>query len=292
MAPTRRHGRGCRRLCRQNFADGNDRDGHRRKADYCGDQRSAQSRMTGGFGPQTLELGRQPVTNLGDSRPRCGPQMSDKVVDVARPKHDRCHGQQPSDRQFVGDDMPPAKGHGLPLEPGIEGQSVGDVMLAEEVILSRRRQGARVLVADWPCDRVGPGVAVMLAARGHTVQLAVEGIGAGPNLPQYVRDTWAGRLHDAGVPVISFATIFGVDADTVWLTHVASDRPITCEGVDSVVLSTGRRPADGLAADLSLLGISHVLVGDCVTRRTGEEAIFEGMVVTLEALDRLSVHAG
>jgi 2,4-dienoyl-CoA reductase-like NADH-dependent reductase (Old Yellow Enzyme family) len=177
---------------------------------------------------------------------------------------------------------------GIAVAPEVEGHASGDVMLAEEVILGTRRPGARVLVADWRCDWVGPGVAALLAAQGHSVRLAVEGTCAGQNLPQYVRDTWAGKLHEAGITVIPFATIYGVDADTAWLTHAASDLPITCEGVDSVVLCTGRRPDDGLLTALVARGIAHVAVGDCATGRTAEEAVYEGMVLTIAALDRLA----
>ncbi len=176
---------------------------------------------------------------------------------------------------------------GTPAPAQVEGQEAGDVMLAEEVLSGARRPGARVLVADWRCDWVGPGLAVLLAGQGHSVRLAVEGTCAGQNLPQYVRDLWVGRLHEAGVAVIPFATIFGVDADTAWLTHAASDLPITCAGVDSVVLCAGRRPEDGLRAGLTARGIPHVAVGDCATGRTAEEAVYEGMVLVMEALGRL-----
>lgn len=172
-----------------------------------------------------------------------------------------------------------------------EGGTRDHVLLAEDVISGAARPGARVLVADWRCDWIGIGVALQLAGMGHDVRLAVNGLCAGQNLPIYLRDHLAARLHRAGIAVIPYARLFGIDEDTAYLTHTASGEPILCEGVDSVVLANGRRPVLDLEAALEASGRPHILIGDCMTARSAEEAIYEGLIETRRALDRLQAAA-
>jgi len=169
----------------------------------------------------------------------------------------------------------------LPID--FEGAGKAHVLTAEEV-LSGASTGGNVLVADWRCDWVGIGLAMRLASEGRHVRLAVNGICAGQNLPIYVRDFWAGRLHEAGVEVIPYARIFGVDEDTAYLLHSVSKEPIICEGVDTVVVAGARASNTSLEDTLFGMSIPVVTVGDCNTARTAEEAIYEGLVFTREAL--------
>ena len=172
------------------------------------------------------------------------------------------------------------------LPPEVEGAGEGHVLTTEDV-LKGANTGSRVLVADWGCDWVGIGLAMQLAGDGCQVRLAVTGTCAGEALPPYLRNYWVGRLHEAGVQVIPFARIYGVDDDTAYLLHAISDQPVICDGVDTVVVANGRLARTTLEQDLAGTGIPVVTVGDCNTARTAEEAIYEGLVFTREALTRL-----
>ena len=55
--------------------------------------------------------------------------------------------------------------------------------------------------------------------------------------------------------------------------------PIVCEGVDTLVTALGHEADDGLAGELAGLGIDLHMVGDCLSPRTAEEAVFEGLKV-------------
>jgi len=142
-------------------------------------------------------------------------------------------------------------------------------------LLRGARAGHRVLVADWRCDWIGPGLAMLLAQAGHQVTLAVNGTHMGQALQMYVRDQLAARLHRLQVNIIPYARLYGVDDRTVYLQHTASEEAIVCEGVDTLVLSQDVQAADGLLPQLAGLPLEWHAIGDCLTPRTAEEAIYE-----------------
>ncbi|RKF16822.1 FAD-dependent oxidoreductase [Roseovarius spongiae] len=172
-----------------------------------------------------------------------------------------------------------ARAHRMP----VEGAQDGHVLDAWQLLRDEAEPGARVLVADWRCDWVGPGVAEKLALAGRRVRLAVNGLHMGQELQPYLRDHWAGKLHRLGVEVIPYAQIFGVDADTVWLRHAVTGAPIVCEGVDTVVLAHGGVARTKLEEALRGSGIATALAGDCLGPRSAEEAIYEGFIAGLNA---------
>lgn len=171
-----------------------------------------------------------------------------------------------------------------PVDTAVEGRETGHVVEATDLLAGKAAPGARVVVADWRCDWTGIGVAILLNRRGHHVRLAVNGICAGQNLQQYVRDHWAGKLHQAGIEVIPYARIFGVDGDTAYFLHGASGQPIILEAVDTVVLTSGRAPETGLERALQGMGVAVATLGDCTIARSAEEAIYDGLAITREFL--------
>ena len=167
---------------------------------------------------------------------------------------------------------------GRPFAPEIEGRADAHVVDAWSVLTAEANPGSRVLVADWRCDWVGMGVAEFLARNGHQVRLAVNGTHAGQYLQMYHRDHWAGKLHRLGVQVIPYARLHGVDSDSAWLGHIVTGEPIVCDGVDTVVVAAGQEPATTLEDELAPLGIEMHLAGDCLSPRSAEEAVYEGLM--------------
>ncbi|MCP5155801.1 MAG: FAD-dependent oxidoreductase [Ectothiorhodospiraceae bacterium] len=161
--------------------------------------------------------------------------------------------------------------------PAIEGAESAHVVDAWQVIEDRVNVGARVVVADWRCDWVGMGVAEKLARAGCHVRLAVNGYVPGQTIQQYVRDRWVGDLHRLGVEIIPYARLHGVDEDTVYLQHTASGEPMLCEGVDTLVAATGTAPCTTLETALEGFDGQLLLAGDCLSPRTCEEAVLEGL---------------
>lgn len=165
-----------------------------------------------------------------------------------------------------------------PYWPSFERSGELQVVDAWQVLRNEVALGPSVLVIDWRCDWIGPGIAERLTRDGHQVQLAVNGTHCGETLPLYVRDQMAGELHRLGIPITPYARLYGCDDNTVYLQHTASGQPMIFEGIDTLVLCLGHQPQDTLAAELA--GLVEVRrIGDCLAPRTVEEAIHEGLTV-------------
>lgn len=151
------------------------------------------------------------------------------------------------------------------------------VVTADDVISGRAKVGKRVVIADNQRDWVGIGVAEHLALQGHQVRLAVSGLMPGEFIPPSVRDTGMARLYRAGVEVILYARLYGADTDTAYFQHITAREPMVLEGVDTIVLAFGQTANRSLELDLEGCGIETHLIGDCLTPRTAEEAVLEGL---------------
>jgi 2,4-dienoyl-CoA reductase-like NADH-dependent reductase (Old Yellow Enzyme family) len=168
-----------------------------------------------------------------------------------------------------------------PYLPVIEGVDDADVVDAWQVLSKQMRTGTRVVVADWRSDWIGLGVAELLARDGCHVRLAVNTMGAGFNLQSYMRDQWIGTIHKLGIEVIPYARLFGVDESSVYFQHVLSGEAIICEDVDTLVLALGHSPVNTLEAELKKMPLDYHMIGDCLSPRSAEEAVYEGMLAGL-----------
>ena len=166
-----------------------------------------------------------------------------------------------------------------PWIPEIEGASEGHVVTAWQVLQNEVEVGNRVLVADWRGDWIGSGVAQLLASSGHSVRLSVSNTQFGASLDMYTQFHAIANLFKMDVEIIHNARLYGVDADSVYLQHTIADDPIVCEGVDTLVLAMGHEPVLDLADELAGIGAELRTIGDCLSPRTAEEAVLEGLEV-------------
>ena len=162
-------------------------------------------------------------------------------------------------------------------QPGVEVNDDPVLLDARDVIGGAEVPSGRVVVADWRCDWVGLGVAQLLAERGRTVSLCVDGYMAGEMLQQYVRAEMLAAAHRAGVDVMPNVRVVGIDEDTVYLQHRLSGEPVLVEGVAATVLALGPSSDHVLLDELTGLHPDVTGVGDCLTPRTVEEAVLEGL---------------
>ena len=168
-----------------------------------------------------------------------------------------------------------------PRWPELEGVDEAHVVDAWQVLKGEANVGSSVVVADWRADWIGIGVAEKLARDGCHVRLYVNANMAGETIHRYVRDEKLGVLQALNVEVIPMVRLFGVDSDTVYFQHVTNGEAIMAEGTDTLVLSQGHHSEDDLGVALSETSREVHLVGDCLTPRTAEEAVLEGLKVAV-----------
>ncbi len=105
-----------------------------------------------------------------------------------------------------------------PFRSPLEGAEEAHVVDAWQVLENQANVGAAVVIADWRCDWIGLGLAEKLTLEGSSVRLCANGYMPGWTIPQYVRDSWLGKLHKLGVEIIPLVRLAGADAESVYFT--------------------------------------------------------------------------
>jgi len=184
------------------------------------------------------------------------------------------------DRQLVEHERPDvvivATG-GIPRRPALEVQGEPTILDAWELLRGAKLPSGHIVVADWPCDWVGAGLAVHCARAGRRVTLAVNGYMPGQCIQQYLRDLLLADLHRLHVTVTATVRLFGVDDDTVYLQHTTSGEPVIVEDVSCLVLAQGQAAHDPLTDELDGIAARVVRIGDCLVPRSAEEAVLDGL---------------
>lgn len=164
-----------------------------------------------------------------------------------------------------------------PQLPEIQGAEDAKIVDSWSVIRGSENVGKSVVIWDWRCDWVGLGLAQMLAENGCHVRLAVNGVVPGERIPSMVRDYAIGELHKLGVEMIPYVRLFGADEDSVYFYHVISGQPVILENVDTLVSHHAPKRSSELADSLGAFTGQVSLIGDCLSPRTAEEAVLEGL---------------
>ena len=195
----------------------------------------------------------------------------------------------PVDRALIEKEQPGAviiATGATPFHPEIEiGMEISEdvhVVDAWQLLRGEASPGSNVVIADWRCDWIGLGLAEKLTLDGSTVRLCFDGETLGQNLQLYLRTYWAGVMHKLGVQVIPYARLFGADGDTVYFHHNGSGEPIICEGVDTLVIAQGHKQNTRLEEEIYGLGVETHLIGDGLSPRSAEEAVYEGLMAARE----------
>ena len=162
--------------------------------------------------------------------------------------------------------------------PPLEGEAAIAVLASDEVVADRAEVGNRVLIYDWLADWTGVGLAEKLATLGRDVTLAVNGICAAAAIQNYVRDAAIARIFKLEVKTLPFMRLYGVDERSAYLIHTAAQEPVVIDNLDTIVTVYPGVPETALADDARRLCADVQLIGDALSPRTAEEAVYEGMV--------------
>jgi dimethylamine/trimethylamine dehydrogenase len=164
------------------------------------------------------------------------------------------------------------------LDQPIPGADRLHVITPEDVLDAGQRPQGRVVLLDGEGTHASGGVAELLAQAGAEV------IMLSPNYAPFsmrLNDTFEGefvaeRLAAAGVDFRPATWVRAIGEREVTTVGVHSGREETLAGVDAVVLATGRRSRDGLAAALEGRVAQLFAIGDALAVRPFAAAAYEG----------------
>jgi len=144
-------------------------------------------------------------------------------------------------------------------------------------VLAGQATGDRVTVYDWGGDWTGLAVAELLSSQGRRVRLVTSAVAFGEAVHQYQRNMYLGRLDEAGVELVHHLRLVAADGASASFRNVFSDREVVLDGIDTLVVSTGRAALGGaLFEQLQEAGADVARAGDALGPRSFEEAIREG----------------
>jgi 2,4-dienoyl-CoA reductase-like NADH-dependent reductase (Old Yellow Enzyme family)/thioredoxin reductase len=169
-----------------------------------------------------------------------------------------------------------------PRDPSIEGRESAHVINAWQVLKGEANPGQSVVITDFRSDWIGVGIAEKLASEGRRVRYFTATPTVGQSLQSYLRDQWVAQLHALGVVTQTYARLVGVDSTTAYFQHTANGTYFEVDEVDTVVLSLGNQREASLAQELKDFAGDLRVIGDCLTPRTAEEAVFDGLQVGSE----------
>ncbi|MFQ5762354.1 MAG: FAD-dependent oxidoreductase [Candidatus Bathyarchaeia archaeon] len=162
---------------------------------------------------------------------------------------------------------------GLP----IPGANQANVATAEDIIAGRVRAGNTVVILDEDGGITPPGVAEMLAAEGRKVEVLTRWPHVGMNLFTNLHlPVVYERIMRLGVTMTPNTFIKQIDGSSVVAFNVYTGEERRIEGVDTVILVTGKESNVSLYRQLKGQVPELHIIGDCVAPRLLDSAVFDG----------------
>jgi 2,4-dienoyl-CoA reductase-like NADH-dependent reductase (Old Yellow Enzyme family)/thioredoxin reductase len=164
------------------------------------------------------------------------------------------------------------------LDIDIPGHDLSHVYRPEDVILGNIRPQGKILLLDGEGLHTSAGVAEMLASGGGEVHYLTPGFSPiSPRLVDSLESTFVmKRLREANITFVPSTYIRRVEKHAVTVYDVFTEAERTIEGVEAVVLSTGRLPLNGLSKELEGKVAQIYTIGDALAARPFAAAAYEG----------------
>jgi 2,4-dienoyl-CoA reductase-like NADH-dependent reductase (Old Yellow Enzyme family) len=165
----------------------------------------------------------------------------------------------------------------------IEGVSQHHVCTGVDVLAGGAAAGRRVAVIDTQGTRYTAAVCQVLLEQGSEVMLVSTLPSVVPQtLFTYDHQIVYRRLLVDGFEAVLNSWVTRIDGPRLSLVNLYTGHTSLREPFDSVVLVGQRRSERALYEALNSAGVPAIRVGDCVTPRGLDEAIFDGFVAGLE----------
>jgi pyruvate/2-oxoglutarate dehydrogenase complex dihydrolipoamide dehydrogenase (E3) component len=169
-------------------------------------------------------------------------------------------------------------GRSITFDADIPGHDRAFVYRPEEILLGGARPSGKILLLDGEGLHASTGIAEMLASGGGEVTYVTAGLS--PLSPRLVDSFEAHfiikRLKSSGVRFAPTTWIRSIGEHAVTLYDVHTEEERSIEGVDAVILSTGRVPQSALATELEGRVTQLFTIGDALAARPLAAATYEG----------------
>ena len=145
-----------------------------------------------------------------------------------------------------------------------------------DALLGSCDDAAHVVVIDGHGYHHSTDVVEYLARCGVRITVVTAASVFAPGVDDHDRPDLLRVLRDCPVEIVASAAVESIGVDHVVLRDSYRGQMRVVDGVDRVVLSIGQDPVDDLWTALRDHGIDAPRIGDCVTPRGIEHAVFEG----------------
>lgn len=168
-------------------------------------------------------------------------------------------------------------GRSVTFDADLPGHEQAFVCRPEQILLEGARPGGRIVLLDGEGMHASAGIAELLAAGGAEVTYVTAGFS--PLSPRLVDSFEARfvvqRMKSAGVRFQPTTWVRRIGDHTITLYDLHTDEERTIEGVDAVILSTGRVPQDALSRELEGRVAQLFTIGDALAARPLAAATYE-----------------
>lgn len=165
----------------------------------------------------------------------------------------------------------------LPVNPlrHLPGVPENPIVTTPDAILEGNVEtGKNVVIYDDQGDIKGISLSEMLASEGHNIELISRLAAPGQFLDPVTRTAAQLRAFEANVKFTQYTLLHKVEDNTVFLSNIFTGKIDIRKEIDTVALVTWRLPNQ--TDRLTFSGRQVFAIGDCVSPRTVEEAVYEG----------------
>jgi hypothetical protein len=163
------------------------------------------------------------------------------------------------------------------LQPGIPGVAGNPIVATpDDLLLDKKKAGKRIIVYDDQGDSKAASISEFLAMDGREIEV-ISRLGMLAQFSDYTTRVAAqSRAFQKLVKYTQFSVIKKVEDKTIHVANIFNQADSIRENVDTLVLVTWRYQENGLYRALKQTGENVKAIGDCVSPRTIEEAVYEG----------------